>query len=106
MAYEIDLKACINCGLCRKNCPTECISYFSTGHRTHVIDPAGCIDCDICARLCPVDCITVDSAYVPEPARLEAAKDSARAWARRRRQEQLATRAAVQATLTRLSVVS
>lgn len=94
MAYVIDLKACINCGLCRRNCPTECISYFRTGHRTHVIDAAGCIDCDICAKLCPVDCISIDQAYRPDPARLEAAKERARQWARRRRQEQLAAREA------------
>ncbi len=103
MAYLIDLKACINCGLCRKNCPTECISYFRTGHRTHVIEAEGCIDCDICAQLCPVDCITIDQAYVPDPVVLEAAKDKARQWARRRRQDQLAVRETARASVSRLA---
>jgi formate hydrogenlyase subunit 6/NADH:ubiquinone oxidoreductase subunit I len=97
------LKACINCGLCRRNCPTDCISYFRTGHRTHVIDAEGCIDCDICAQLCPVDCITIDRSYVPDPVKLESAKEIARQWARKRRQDVLAARAAAQAVLARLS---
>ncbi|HXH22570.1 MAG TPA: 4Fe-4S binding protein [Dehalococcoidia bacterium] len=99
MAYVIDLKACINCSLCRRNCPTECIVYYRTGHRTHVIDPEGCIDCDICAQYCPVDCISIDATYVPDPVKLEAAKERARQWARRRRQEQLAAREAAKRTL-------
>jgi Pyruvate/2-oxoacid:ferredoxin oxidoreductase delta subunit len=103
LAYVIDLKACINCGLCRRNCPTECISYFRTGHRTHVIEAEGCIDCDICAKLCPVDCITVDAGYVPDPVTLEAAKDRARAWARKRRHDMLAARAAAEAVVARLT---
>ncbi len=104
MAYRIDLGVCINCSLCRRACPTECISYFSTGHRTHVIDPAGCIDCDICARVCPVQCIDPDPTYVPEPAALEQAKDRARGWARRRRQQTLAVRTAAAAALGRVLV--
>jgi NAD-dependent dihydropyrimidine dehydrogenase PreA subunit len=92
LAYVIDLRACINCSLCRRACPTECITYFRTGHRTHVIQPEGCIDCDICAQICPVDCITLDRSYAPDPIKFEAAKESARQWARKRRQEQLAAR--------------
>jgi Pyruvate/2-oxoacid:ferredoxin oxidoreductase delta subunit len=102
LAYVIDLKACINCGLCRKNCPTECISYFRTGHRTHVIAAEGCIDCDICAQLCPVDCITIDSAYAPDPEALEAAKERARQWARRRRHDQLTARETARTALSHL----
>ena len=51
----IDLAGCINCGWCRRVCPTETIKYFSTGHRTHVVEPDGCIDCGICVPVCPVD---------------------------------------------------
>jgi ferredoxin len=80
---KIDLSRCINCSLCRRACPTEAINFFSTGHRTHVIDPAWCIGCDICARVCPVDCIDQDPAYTPDAAQLEIAKERARAFARR-----------------------
>jgi electron transport complex protein RnfB len=103
MAYRIDLGPCINCGLCRRACPTETIRYFTTGHRTHVIDPAGCINCDLCAQVCPVDCISLDPTYVHDPAELAAAKQKAKAWARRRREQELAERARAAETVRRLA---
>lgn len=102
MAYRIDLNLCINCSLCRRNCPTETITYFSNLQRTHVIHPEGCIDCDICAQLCPVDCIDKDPEYVHEPATLEAAKERARQWARRRRQGQVTVREAAKAAIAKV----
>ena len=86
---RIDVGPCINCSLCRRACPTEAISYFSTGHRTHVVDPAWCIGCDICVKVCPVDCIDEDPAYVAVPAQLELAKERARAFAKRQRATKL-----------------
>ncbi len=103
MAYRIDLDPCINCGLCRRACPTDTIRYFTTGHRTHVIDPAGCISCDLCAQVCPVNCISPDPDYVHDPAELAAAKQKAKAWARRRREQQLAQRAAADQIVRRLA---
>ena len=82
---RIDLGPCINCSLCRRACPTECISYFSTGRRTHVVDPDWCIGCDICVQVCPVDCIDEDPGYVIDPEQLERAKERARAFAGRQR---------------------
>lgn len=102
MAYTIDLAPCINCGLCRRACPTECIHYFTTGHRTHVIDPASCIDCGICARVCPVDCIAHDPTYVHDPAPLAEAKQHAKAWARRRYAREQAARQNAAALAQRL----
>ena len=61
----IDLKECINCGWCRRVCPTETIKYFSTGHRTHIVEPDGCIDCGICEPECPWEAIFQDQ-DVPE----------------------------------------
>lgn len=87
MTFRIDLSPCINCGLCRRACPTGCIHYFTTGHRTHVIDPRGCIDCGICARECPVDCIAHDPLYLHAPLDLEQAREQAREWARERQQQ-------------------
>ena len=80
---KIDLGPCINCSLCRRACPTEAINYFSTGHRTHVIDPDWCIGCDICVKVCPVDCIDPDPDYVIVPEQLERAKVKARARAKK-----------------------
>ena len=80
---QIDLRRCINCSLCRRACPTEAINYFSTGHRTHVVDAAWCIGCDICVKVCPVDCIDPDPAYKIDSVQLEVAKEKARGFARR-----------------------
>ena len=80
---RIDLGRCINCSLCRRACPTEAIKFFSTGHRTHVVEPEWCIGCDICVQVCPVDCIDEDPTYVIEPVQLEQAKVRARTWAKR-----------------------
>ncbi len=67
----IDLTACINCGWCRRVCPTETIKYFSTGHRTHVVEPDGCIDCGICVPVCPVNCIHPVPEYAVPADKLE-----------------------------------
>jgi formate hydrogenlyase subunit 6/NADH:ubiquinone oxidoreductase subunit I len=83
MAVKILLEPCINCGLCRKACPTETIRFFTTQHRTHVVEPSGCIDCDICLPICPEKCIVRDETYVHDPVELAAAKDQARDWAKR-----------------------
>ena len=103
MTYVIDLAPCINCGLCRRACPTDAIRYFTTGHRTHVIEPAGCISCDLCAQVCPMHCIHPDPDYVHDPDELATAKQKARGWARRRREQQLAQRAAADQLVRRLA---
>ncbi len=100
---HIDLQRCINCSLCRRACPTEAINYFSTGHRTHVIDPAWCIGCDICAKVCPVDCIDEDPSYVPDPAQLEIAKERARAFAKRQHGIKLMRRQRTAAAIANVS---
>ena len=106
MAYTIDLAVCINCGLCRRACPTETIRCFTTGRRTHVIEPAGCISCGLCAQVCPVDCISPDPAYAHDPQDLAAAREKARAWARRRRERELAQRAAAEQLVRHLAATN
>jgi formate hydrogenlyase subunit 6/NADH:ubiquinone oxidoreductase subunit I len=84
VAVRIELAECINCGLCRRVCPTETIRYFTTHHRTHVVESAGCIDCDLCIKVCPENCIVHDAGYTHAPLELAAAKERARGWARSR----------------------
>lgn len=103
MAFVIDLGPCINCGLCRRACPTECIHFFATGHRTHVIEPWHCIDCGLCAKVCPVDCISHDPAYEHDADILAEAKQHAKAWARRRYERNQAAKAAAIAAAQRLN---
>lgn len=105
MAYTIDLEPCINCGLCRRACPTETIRYFTTGRRTHVIDPAGCINCDLCAQVCPVSCISPDPSYEHDPDEFAAAKQRAKTWARRRYDREQAQRAAALELVRRLNPI-
>ncbi|HET6616101.1 MAG TPA: 4Fe-4S dicluster domain-containing protein [Dehalococcoidia bacterium] len=98
----IDLADCINCGWCRRVCPTETIKYFSTGRRTHVVERDGCIDCGICTDVCPVNCIHPDPYEVPADA-LEAAKGAARAHAAKTRRQKQEREALVARTLAKLA---
>ncbi len=99
----IDLHACINCGWCRRICPTETIVYFKTGHRTHVVEADGCIDCGLCEPVCPVNCIHPVEDYTPSAALLEAAKGKARAHAARERKMKLDRAVVVERTLAKLA---
>jgi electron transport complex protein RnfB len=100
---EIDLAKCINCGWCRRVCPTETIKYFATGHRTHVVEPDGCIDCGICMPVCPVNCIYPVPDYAVAPDKLGAAKEKARTFAARQRQMRQERDAVVQRALAKLA---
>ena len=99
----IDLAGCINCGWCRRVCPTETIRYFSTGHRTHVVEPDGCIDCGICTPICPVDVIHAVPDYVVPAEKLAAAQRKAKAFAAAQRRMKLERDAIVARTLLKLS---
>ncbi|HYM14814.1 MAG TPA: 4Fe-4S binding protein [Dehalococcoidia bacterium] len=102
----IDLAECINCGWCRRTCPTETIRYFATGRRTHVVDPDGCIDCGICVKVCPVNCIYPVADYVVAPDKLAAAKLKAKAYAARQRKIKLDREDVARATIARLAARS
>jgi formate hydrogenlyase subunit 6/NADH:ubiquinone oxidoreductase subunit I len=99
----IDLEACINCGWCRRVCPTETIKYFSTRRRTHVVEPDGCIDCGICAPICPVDAIYPVEDYVVPAEKLAAARERAKAYAARTRRQKLQREEVVRRTLAKLA---
>lgn len=99
----IDLHACINCGWCRRICPTETIVYFKTRHRTHVVEADGCIDCGMCVDVCPVNCIHPVADYTPPAEALAAAKEKARAFAAIQRKMKQDRDAVVARTLAKLA---
>ena len=47
-----DIKACILCGICERNCPALCIE-VDKGKETWQYWPYKCIACDSCVRTCP-----------------------------------------------------
>lgn len=89
MTYVIDKALCINCGYCRRVCPTETIHYFDTDDFMHTIYAEECIDCNACVPVCPVDCISYDETSVLAGEALEQALAKAREWARKRNQDDL-----------------
>lgn len=99
----IDLAECINCGWCRRVCPTETIKYFATGRRTHVVEPDGCINCGICVPVCPVNCIDPVPEYDVPAAMLVDARAKAKAFAANERRMKLERDGIVQRTLVRLA---
>lgn len=102
----IDLTRCINCGWCRRVCPTETIKYFTTGHRTHVVDPDGCINCGICPPICPVDCIVAVEDYTVSPEHLAGARTKAKAFAANQRKLTLDRKSAVDRALANIAAGS
>ncbi|HZU75497.1 MAG TPA: 4Fe-4S dicluster domain-containing protein [Dehalococcoidia bacterium] len=103
MTYKIELDGCINCGWCRRACPTQTIHFFLTHRRMHVVEPDGCIDCAICQQVCPVNVVWHDPSYEPPPEKLEAARERARAFARKQRAVKLQLRSRAERTLQRLA---
>ena len=89
MTYVIEAARCINCGYCRRVCPTETIHYFDTEDFQHTIYAGACIDCNACVPVCPVDCIDYDPTNVLEGEALETALAKARECARKRNQDEL-----------------
>jgi formate hydrogenlyase subunit 6/NADH:ubiquinone oxidoreductase subunit I len=59
---DIDMEACILCGICMKKCPTDAITVDRAG-RTWSIQRMRCIQCSCCVDVCPKKCLVNESAY-------------------------------------------
>ncbi|NLV51312.1 MAG: 4Fe-4S binding protein [Clostridiales bacterium] len=55
MAYKIDTDSCVTCGLCKANCPVDCIDEVNG---TFVINANECVDCGTCEANCPVSAVS------------------------------------------------
>ena len=54
MAYKVNPDACINCGACEGECPSEAISEVND---KRAIAADKCVSCGSCASACPVGAI-------------------------------------------------
>lgn len=87
---QIDMAACILCGICQKRCPCDAITVDKPAG-TWSINHFGCIQCDTCVRECPKDALTmsadiphvaaeksIDTYHKPEPSEEEKAAEAAK----------------------------
>lgn len=56
---EIDIDACIFCGMCQRKCPTGAIS-VSKPETSWSIARYDCMQCNCCAEVCPKKCLRMD----------------------------------------------
>jgi ferredoxin len=57
MARKIDANACVGCGACSGNCPTEAIS---PQEDKYFVDSSKCTDCGACEDACPINAISAE----------------------------------------------
>jgi NADH-quinone oxidoreductase subunit I len=67
--HILEQEKCIDCNLCAKACPVDCIEIEAEHHgrklewQKFTIDYKKCIFCELCIPPCPVDCIHMTSEY-------------------------------------------
>ena len=59
---EVDMNACILCGICGRKCPTDAIT-VNKDAKTWSIQRMQCIQCSCCVEVCPKKCLENISNY-------------------------------------------
>jgi MinD superfamily P-loop ATPase len=57
MAYKIKKDDCVGCGVCKENCPVDCIE--QDGDKYKIVADQ-CVDCGTCAANCPANAIDAE----------------------------------------------
>lgn len=66
---DIDIEACIFCGICSKKCPTDAIE-VDKAEKTWEISRFQCILCNNCVESCPKKCLYMNEELTPASAQL------------------------------------
>lgn len=61
---EIDIEACIFCGMCNRRCPTYAIE-VTKDDKQWQIDRLKCCACNLCVEICPKKCLSMGNQYAP-----------------------------------------
>jgi Formate hydrogenlyase subunit 6/NADH:ubiquinone oxidoreductase 23 kD subunit (chain I) len=59
---EIEIDACIFCGICSKKCPTGAIA-VNRDEKSWAIERMNCIQCSCCVDYCPKKCLINEAGY-------------------------------------------
>ena len=57
---EIEIDACVFCGICSKKCPTDAIT-VDRNEKSWEISRFSCIQCSSCVETCPKKCLRMNS---------------------------------------------
>ncbi len=61
---NVDIEACVLCGICSKKCPTHAI-LVDRKKKEWSISRLQCIQCNCCVEYCPVKCLSMANTYTP-----------------------------------------
>jgi NAD-dependent dihydropyrimidine dehydrogenase PreA subunit len=58
----IDEEACVGCGFCVEECPTEVLTFDKVSRVPRVVKPEDCIQCLSCCYICPATAVELRGA--------------------------------------------
>jgi ech hydrogenase subunit F len=61
-SIEIDINACIFCGICKRRCPSLAIDVIKED-KIWEIERLRCISCNYCVECCPKKCLSMNTSY-------------------------------------------
>lgn len=98
--HILEQDKCIDCHLCAKACPVDCIEIEAIHHgrtlewKKFTIDYKKCIFCEFCIPPCPVDCIHMTTEYELATENVDDMTEDLLTWTGLRPEDQAAIEAA------------